>query len=181
MRFCIRGVPIIIDYYFIAVLTLMLVVFKNENILMCFLFCILHELGHLAAMAFFGEKARSITLSYFGMRIDCGTRILPKIPEIIIAAAGPVVNLILMLFCRLFKLDEAAQINLSLALFNLLPVSMLDGGRILSSFVTERTIKIVGITVGIILSFLGAFVAIYTRSNFIILVVSLYVLIGAIK
>ena len=81
----------------------------------------------------------------------------------------------------MFLLDEAAQINLTLALFNLLPVSMLDGGRILSPFVTERTMKIIGITVGIILSFFGALVAIYTRSNFIILVVSLYVLIGAIK
>lgn len=181
MRFRIRGVPVIIDYYFIAVLTLMLVVFKNENILMCFLFCILHELGHLAAMIFFGEKARSITLGYFGMRIDCGTRILPKIPEIIIAAAGPIANFILMLFCRLFKLEEAAQINLSLAIFNLLPVSMLDGGRILSAFVTERTMRIIGITISIILSFIGAITAIYTRSNFLILVVSLYVLIGAIK
>ena len=84
-------------------------------------------------------------------------------------------------FCRLFKLDEAAQINLSLAVFNLLPVTMLDGGKILSSFVTERTIRIIGITIGIILSFLGAAVAIYTRRNFLILVVSLYVLIGAIK
>lgn len=181
MRFRIRGVPVIINYYFIAVLTLMLVVFKNENILMCFLFCIFHELGHLAAMAFFGEKARGITLGYFGMRIDCGTKIMPKVSEIVIAAAGPIVNLILMLFCRLFMLDEAAQINLTLALFNLLPVSMLDGGRIISPFVTERTMKNIGITVGIILSFFGALVAIYTRSNFIILVVSLYVLIGAIK
>ncbi|MBD8961101.1 MAG: hypothetical protein EGR81_02380 [Ruminococcaceae bacterium] len=181
MRLRIRGVPVIIDYYFIAVLTLMLVVFKNENILMCFVFCILHELGHLTAMTFFGERAKSVTLGYFGMRIDCGARILPKIPEIVIAAAGPTVNLILMLFCRLFKLDEAAQINLSLAVFNLLPVTMLDGGKILSSFVTERTIRIIGITIGIILSFLGAAVAVYTRRNFLILVVSLYVLIGAIK
>ena len=58
---------------------------------------------------------------------------------------------------------------------------VLDGGRIISPFVTERTMKIIGITVGIILSFFGALVAIYTRSNFLILVVSLYVLIGAIK
>lgn len=181
MRFRIRGVPVIIDYYFIAVLTLMLVVFKNENILLCFLFCILHELGHLAAMAFFGEKARSITLGYFGMRIDCGARILPKISETVIAAAGPTVNLLLMLLCRVFKLDGAAQINLSLAIFNLLPVSLLDGGGILSAFVSERALRIIGIAVGILLSFIGAATAIYTRSNFLILVVSLYVLIGAIK
>ena len=34
MRFKIRGVPLIIDYYFVAMLTLMLVVFRNVNILL---------------------------------------------------------------------------------------------------------------------------------------------------
>ncbi len=181
MKLRIRGVPLTIDYYFIAVLTLMLVVFENESISRCFVFCILHELGHLTAMAFFGEKARSVTLGYFGMRIDCGVSLLPKIPEILIAAAGPAVNLLVMIICRFFKLDEAAVINLGLAAFNLLPVGMLDGGRILSVFVSERTLRIIGITVGIILSVFGAFTAIYTKSNFIVLIVSLYVLLGAVK
>lgn len=181
MRFRIRGVPVIIDYYFVAVLTLTLVVFKNESILMCFIFCVLHELGHLAAMSFFGEKARSVTLGYFGMRIDCGVCFLPKLPKIVIAAAGPFVNLILAFACRIFEFDEAALVNLGLTVFNLLPVGMFDGGRILSVFMSERTLRIIGIAVGIVLSAFGAFTAIYTRSNFMILVVSLYVLIGVIK
>lgn len=181
MKLRIRGVPVTIDYYFIAVLTLTLVVFENESILICFVFCVLHELGHLAAMAFFGEKARSVTLGYFGMKIDCGVSLLPKLPEIVIAAAGPFVNLAVMIICRFFELDEAARINLGLCVFNLLPVGMLDGGRILSALVSERTLRIIGVTVGVIICVLGAVTAIYTRSNFIILIVSLYVLIGAIK
>lgn len=181
MRLRIRGVPVVIDYYFIAVLTLMLVVFENENIPTCFLFCVLHEFGHLAAMIFFGEKARQITLGYFGMRIDCGARLIPRPREIVIAAAGPCVNLLLFGVCRLLGLETAALTNFGLAVFNLLPVGVLDGGRILSNLVSERIMRTVGIALGIVLSLVGAAVAIYTRKNFTVLVVSLYVLIGAIK
>ena len=104
MKFRIKGVHLIIDYYFIAVLTLSLVVFRNESILMCFAFCILHELGHLTAMLLFGERVKKITLGYFGMKIDCSGTIMPVLSETVIAAAGPTVNLILaVLFFLLYK------------------------------------------------------------------------------
>ncbi len=172
---------LITDYYFVAALTLMLVVFKNGSILLCFLFCCLHELGHLSAMFFFGEKVRSVQLGYFGMKIDCGDRIFPAGRETVIALAGPAVNLMLAAVFRLLGFKEVFSLNLALALFNLLPVKMLDGGRILALFISPRAMRTMGITAGIVMSLLGAAVAIYTKTNYIILIVSLYILLGAVK
>lgn len=181
MRLKIGKTSLIIDYYFIAVLTLMLVVFRNESILRCFLFCVLHEVGHLTAMFIFGERVRSVHLGYFGMKIDCGDRILPAGRETVIALAGPAVNLILAAMFLLFGFNADFSVNIALAVFNLLPVKMLDGGRILALFLSPRAMRAVGIAAGVLMSLLGAAVAIYTKSNYIILIVSLYILIGAVK
>lgn len=181
MKLKIGKTSLIIDYYFIAVLTLMLVVFKNESILRCFFFCVLHELGHLTAMFAFGERVRSVRLGYFGMKIDCGDRILPAGRETVVALAGPTVNLVLAAVCRLLGFNEAFSVNVALAVFNLLPVKMLDGGRILALFLSPGAMRAVGITVGALMSLIGAAVAIYTKNNYIFLIVSLYILIGAIK
>lgn len=181
MKLAIKGFTVEIDYYFIAMLTLMTVVFKNENIVLCFLFCILHELGHFFAMLALGQRIRKIVFGYFGVRIECDTATMSGTRETIVAAAGPLVNLALaIVFCVLGKQNELS-LNLSLFIFNLLPVKMLDGGRILSHFFSYTFMKTVGIIVGIVLLILGVVIIHFTRSNFIFLIVSIYILLGTLK
>lgn len=181
MSFKIGNTEISIDYYFVAILTLMLVVFKKNSISMCFISCLMHEAGHLIAIKLCGARTRRLSLGYFGMKIDYNSGIISNRSEIFIAFAGPVVNLIFAVIFGLFNFDEAMRINLGLALFNILPVEMLDGGRILCNLLSMRTMRTIGISTGAVMSFVGAIVAIYTKSNFTILIVSLYVLIGSIR
>ncbi|ADD27380.1 site-2 protease family protein [Meiothermus ruber] len=111
-----------------------------------FLSVLLHELGHALTARAYGVQTREITLWLLG-----GVAQLEQIPrtrgaEAVIAIAGPIVSLLLSgLFALLrglappgatdgqFLLGYLSFINLSLALFNLLPALPLDGGRILRS------------------------------------------------
>lgn len=181
MRLKIKGVNFIVDYYFVALLTMMIVVLQKEEILTCFLFCVLHELGHLSAMLLMGEKPVCVELGYFGMRINYGDKLLPAGSDIIVSAAGPAVNIILAIFFGLFGNVSMMSANISLAFFNLLPVKMLDGGRILSHLVEPRGLRVCGIVTGALLVIIGLAVAVISRSNFIILIVSVYVFWGAVK
>lgn len=181
MKLRIKGINIIIDYYFIAVLTLVTIVTGKESIIYCFLFCLLHESGHLIAMIVLREKVRGVRLGYFGMKIECHNSLIPAKHDIIISFAGPAINLILAIIFYLYGKSELANMNFALAMFNLIPIQMLDGGRILSHFVSLDVTRNVGIICGILLTVFGIATAVLTKSNIIILIVSLYVLIGAIR
>ncbi len=128
-------------------------------VLMILLFvCVtLHELGHSLAARYFGVPVREITLLPLG-----GVAIMTKNPEkplheLIIAAAGPLVNVVIagLLFIpvgaqvRMNLLDGRGLLpdlttvtlstmlvwlfaaNVSMIVFNLIPAFPLDGGRIL--------------------------------------------------
>lgn len=93
---------------------------------------ILHELGHLAAATLFGRTARSICLMPTGMRIE-----LPPprtyAEELIVAMAGPLMNLLWMLLFRALPSAvslKTAELSLALAILNLLPITGFDGGHI---------------------------------------------------
>ncbi|WP_337871071.1 site-2 protease family protein [Meiothermus sp.] len=144
-----------------------------------FLSVLIHELGHALTARAYGVQTREITLWLLG-----GVAQLEQIPrtrgaEAVIAIAGPIVSVLLSgLFGLLRGLvpTEAAEgqfllgylsfINLSLALFNLLPALPLDGGRILRSLLAlyrpyleaTRTAVAVSKVMAFALGLLGLFI-----------------------
>lgn len=108
-------------------------------------FVLLHELGHSVVALHHGIAVRDITLYPLG-----GIASLARMPrrpstEFQIAIAGPLVNIALAGFFALLRaffpaplLDPLVQVNLALALFNLLPAFPLDGGRIFRAFLGTR-------------------------------------------
>lgn len=90
-----------------------------------------HELGHLTAIYVAGGQVSRLRLTAVGaeLRLE-GTLSYGR--ELLCALAGPLVNLLLAFGAARLGAVVFAGLNLVLGLFNLLPLSALDGGRALS-------------------------------------------------
>ena len=99
--------------------------------------CFLHEAGHYGAAQGFGCRVRALHLTSAGaeMKLDLNTT-LSYAQDALIAFAGPSVNLLAAWLAALSGASLFAGINLSFGVLNLLPIRPLDGGRILTDFVS---------------------------------------------
>ena len=113
-----------------------------------FAIVIVHELGHVLAMRAFGWRVREIRLLPFGgeaVTEEAGS--VPAAEEAVVAIAGPLQNVWMgtaaLLASHLEGVDAEwamyiAQANAFIALFNLLPIHPLDGGRLLSVWLAAK-------------------------------------------
>lgn len=94
--------------------------------------CAAHELGHYLVIRLLGGNIKYVRLTAVGAEMVLN-RPLGYWQEGLSALAGPGINLLLALtFCCWERTFVFAGLNLALALFNLIPVGRLDGGRALS-------------------------------------------------
>lgn len=132
---------------------------------------LLHEIGHALVARLFKIEVKNIRLLIFGGVAQFEQEPEKAAPEFWIAAAGPVVNLLLagLLYSLLPLLAHQqvlegickylAYINLILGLFNLIPGFPLDGGRVLRAMFLVvnhdfRKSTIVAATIGRLIGFL---------------------------
>lgn len=112
---------------------------KIYTILM--VFALIHEIGHLIAGLLLGLKVKNITIMPFGVSVnfeDYSNKYIIK--KIIIATAGPLVNLVIVILGMYNNWNEdVIYANALIGMFNLIPLYPLDGGRILKYIIQLTT------------------------------------------
>jgi Zn-dependent protease/CBS domain-containing protein len=126
-------------------------------IVLIFLCVLLHELGHVFAARRYGVRTRDVTLWPFGgiASMEC----MPDKPseELIVAVAGPAVNVAIAAMLLLWlwphldvdsltKIEDpavslavkVAGANIILVVFNMIPAFPMDGGRVLRALLAMR-------------------------------------------
>ena len=108
---------------------------------------VIHEIGHSIVSANCGYRLNKIKLMPFGAVVmGCFDDVRLK-DEIVIALAGPFINLAIALFFiaiwwifpTLYAFtDIVVEANLSLFLINVLPAYPLDGGRVVKALLKTR-------------------------------------------
>lgn len=141
-----------------------------------------HELAHLLAALCIGLNPESITLSPFGARLALKNKIVASVAdEIILYAAGPLLNGIIAAVSAYLKMDGIYRINTALMLMNLLPVPPLDGGMIMKRIISvrfgiragERVCTCVSVTAGttfLAAALYGAYRGVLNTSMFIMVI-----------
>ena len=161
---------------------------------MFMLFALVHELGHLFCGIILGLKPKTLKIMPLGLCIefkteleDYNTKVKKSnkltIKKMIIAMAGPIVNLLiaLTLFIININLEDVIYCNLLIAIFNLLPIYPLDGGRILKNFLKfqkgkKRAIEYTYIISNLVVVIITAIssIAIYYYKNIAIFLIVMY-------
>ncbi len=129
-----------------------------------------HELGHLAAMFVSGASIRGVRFTACGPVIEYGG-VLDRRQEMGILAAGPMAGLFFAVLCFITDIPflcYTGAIALLAAMFNLLPVLPMDGGRLaqyaLETALSERTTAVILRVTGSLCA-LGVFATgVYIRS-----------------
>lgn len=181
-----------IKFYFIAVASIMILLDKTGKIGLGLIFAAIHEIGHLSAMYLKRCPPTEIVAGLFDVNIkDSCANTRTYRDDIIIYFFGPLFNLILaFIFYFLYRIyfNEnffiSASENLTIFVFNILPVENLDGGQILFSLLAPKygirlaihIVEIISFVVLIPIAVLGFYVLIISRYNFSLLLFSLYLI-----
>lgn len=158
------------------------------------IFALIHELGHLLAGILCGMKPEKLEIKPYGVSVSF--KLFPKdynikigqgnkleIKKIIVALAGPLTNLFIIIVSLNLPIEIFTKLmiiysNILITIFNLIPIYPLDGGRIVKSILhicygkrkSEKYINNISFVSLIIVTFISS-ILIYMVENIAIFII----------
>ena len=194
MRFKLFGTEFYISFLFAAVITAMLAFDRTGFALPLIFAVVMHEGGHLLVMWILDCCPKRVRLVPAAVEITAVFGCSRK-KEIAVALAGPAVNLVLFFtlwFNFLAYKNEpvlvCALINLLICIFNMLPVTGLDGGTVLFSLLTRRKapekaaliMRIINLSLAAALLFAAVYLCFHGKTNISLFITALYLIVISI-
>jgi Zn-dependent protease len=185
-----KNTKIIVDFTFFAALALFFYFDESRFGIMGICACIIHEMGHLAAL--FAEKRDFESLTFYGGGIKIKYNEKAD-ASVMLIMAGSLLNFIIFIvlyfaFPFNFSLRIFAVINLIIGGFNLLPLRFFDGGRLMEKALIKflsaekalETARKAEQFIAVIAVILSILIIIFGELNTSVLIVVIYVLISDI-
>ncbi|HHW30308.1 MAG TPA: peptidase M50 [Clostridiaceae bacterium] len=152
----------------------------------------LHEGGHIVSAILMGKRVYGIKILPLGINAYIDEGVLSSREKILMLLSGPFVNILLFLglflSAQMFRLDVEdikflLLMNVSLAVFNMIPVIPLDGGRILREliagktgvFFAENLIRKKTFVISLLIIFAGIVQIILNPKNISLLIAGIYI------
>lgn len=107
-------------------------------------FALIHELAHMFTGIALRLRPKTLKIEPFGVSITFENTTNREKNNILIALAGPIINIFISILFSFIHINESELIinsNLLLAIANLIPIYPLDGGRILKSVIQIKNTK----------------------------------------
>lgn len=193
MKLRILKTEITISYLIICVASICIIAGIFDSFLYCLFAIIIHESGHIILMCIFGYPPEKIKISLFEISIsDRKRQERSFIQNILIIFFGPFSNFICFILFYLLYLTGndffiyPAAANLSVGLFNILPVMSLDGGQLLylvlcrffSESISQRVVNVITFIIIFPLAFFGFILLFNSKYNFSLLIVCIYLVLS---
>jgi stage IV sporulation protein FB len=164
-------------------------------------FCVLlHEFGHVLAARRYGIQTTDVTLLPIG-----GLARLERMPrkpsqELVVALAGPAVNVVIFLLIWPFILfrpevafsnemmhapffERLAYWNLIMVAFNMIPAFPMDGGRVLRATLAHvmdyATATRIAATIGQTIAVFAGMFFLFVLNNPVIVIIAIFIFLGA--
>ena len=177
-----------------AFLAFIFVMDKSYTAIFGILSAALHEIGHILAICLKKGNIKEIAFGIVNIDIASDSYSFSDLEnkdELFILLSGPLINLILASILKIiyfysgyYMVNLIAYQNFFLGIVNLLPISSLDGGRILyillcrklDFILSEKILNIISILFLIPVCILGFLVLIKSKYNFSLLILGCYLL-----